>query len=98
MSHRQEVGCYYESLIINISYDISPSEFNKLVKFTISFGEYDKFWMMYHPKTNEFFLGDMNNGGHGARCRIIKVERAEILTNPSHMNKWYENRGWEIWK
>jgi len=98
LAQNNETGQAYLDLIIGKPYDISPNEFTKLESFTITFDNFDKFYILRHKLTNELFLGDMNLGGHGARCRIIKVERDDFFNKSAELIIWYDNWSSKIWK
>lgn len=92
-----EKGNAYPDLQYDVPYDISPKEFIKLNTGTISFDGYDKFYLLFHPDTNEVFLGDMNLGGHGAMCRIVKIHREDLFTKQSLLKEWYEDYSRKMW-
>jgi hypothetical protein len=98
LNDHPEKGVAYPDIVYNTVYDISINAFIKLPYLKISFEEYEQFLLVMHPDTNELFLGDMNDGGHATRCRIIKIHRDDLFTKQAGLKKWHDNRAWEMWK
>lgn len=98
LNNLPEKGSAYPDIVYDELYDVSPGELIKLNRCKISFEEYDQFLVFVHPDTNEVFLGDMNDGGHAVRCRLIKIHREDLFTKQASMNQWYENRAWKMWE
>lgn len=92
-----ENGNAYPDCKLNMPYDIPFTEFKLLEKVTITFNNYREFYLFKHPITNEIFLGDLNLGGHVARCRLIKITRSSIFEQPNDLLEWYENYSKKMW-
>ncbi|MBD1262556.1 hypothetical protein HZY62_18300 [Maribacter polysiphoniae] len=91
-------------LIANMKYDepynFVINEFLKLEWIILSFGCFknDRICIKYSQTTGEFFLADMNDGGHTTKCRLVKVKRSKFYNNQAELIEWTANRGAEFWK
>ncbi len=77
--------------------DISIADYKKLSILELSFDNYNKLDVLHNKFTTELFLGDINLGGHGAKCRIVKIKLADLLEKPKSILDWYANYAEKIW-
>jgi len=92
-------GFLFQGINKGILYDISTTDFNKLVWLQLDFGAYKEaeFHIAFSEDTYEFFVADMNTAGHGARCRIIKIDREKIYTSSEELIAWNDDWARQMW-
>lgn len=80
-------------------YDVSVADYLALDRLELRFRHYaqNPLVLQFSQETHELFLGDMNEGGHAVRCRLVKVTREDILHNSREMLTWLENRAEKMW-
>lgn len=98
LRNNPEDGSAFEGIEINKPYDLGFKDFDNLQRIYITFDKYENFCLFFHPETKELLLGDVNTGGHAARCRVVKIERDTIFSSPDSVKKWYDRWAWEMWK
>lgn len=95
-----EKGTLYKELKLDTPFDISIKDFLKLEWIILSFGNYsdNKVALKFSKTTNELFIGDMNDGGHVPKCRIIKILRKDIYNSSEKLIEWTKNRSYKMWR
>lgn len=90
--------CYSKTIYVD------SNIFDELVKYSLDFEPYktiaEKCLMtsvqiMKSEKTNRFYIGFMNLGGHGARCEVRPVRLKEVL-NFEYVEKMFADYGQEL--
>jgi len=80
---------------------IGQNLFDDLIKYELNFEPYIEIAkhcsmqnteIMRSIKTNRFYIGFVNLGGHGARCEVRPVRLGEV-ENPNYLKKMLENYG-----
>ena len=82
-----------------VPYGIPIQNFLKLQWLILSFEPYceEKLVLKFSNETNEYFIGDLNDGGHGARTKILKINGEDIFKNPEALLKWTRDRSSLLW-
>lgn len=95
-----ENGTLYKELKLDTPFDIGINDFLKLEWIILSFGNYsdNKVALKFSKTTNELFIGDMNDGGHVPKCRIIKILRKDIYNSSEKLIEWTKNRSYNMWR
>ncbi len=98
-SNHIEKGTLYKEMEIDAPFDLGINDFLNLEWIIISFGDYsdNKVALKFSKTTNEFFIGDMNDGGHAPKCRIIKILREDIYNSSKKLIEWTKNRSYNMW-
>jgi len=94
-----ERGLEFGEVEFYIPIDLSIKAFMDLQWVEVSFEPYDQnsLFLKFSSKTNELFIGDMNDGGHVPRCRVMRIPRQDIYSNSDKLIYWTENRAYKLW-
>jgi hypothetical protein len=94
-----EKGTLYKEIEVDSPFDLSVNDFLNLEWLILSFGYYsnNKVALKFERTTNELFIGDMNNGGHTTKCRIIKIRREDIYDSSEKLIEWTKNHCFKMW-
>ena len=94
-----ETGLEFGDVEFYTPIDLSIKAFMDLQWIGISFEPYDQnpLFLKFSSKTNELLIGDMNDGGHVPRCRIMRIPRQDIYSNGDKLIYWTENRAYKLW-
>ena len=94
-----ESGLEFGEVEFYIPIDLSVKAFMDLQWVEVSFEPYNQnsLFLKFSSKTNELFIGDMNDGSHAPRCRIMRIPRQDIYSNSDKLIYWTENRAYKLW-
>ncbi len=94
-----EQGLFFKAMKIGKLYDVVPSHYLELDTIVLSFGEYedDPLYLLWSSRTQEIFMGSVNDGGHATRFRAMRINRNDIYESAGTLLDWAENRSYNMW-